>query len=124
VESKLPAKMKILVVDDEQLVRWFLDRALRKSGHEVMTASSVSEAFQKLEAEKFDMLFLDLRMPEGNGTELLGKLEKLSRKPKVIICSAFITSELEEEFRNKGICTLKKPFKLDELNSAMKQCLN
>jgi DNA-binding NtrC family response regulator len=116
--------MKILVVDDEQLVRWFLDRALRKSGHEVMTASSVSEAFQKLEAEKFDMLFLDLRMPEGNGTELLGKLEKLSRKPKVIICSAFITSELEEEFRNKGICTLKKPFKLDELNSAMKQCLN
>ena len=116
--------MKILVVDDEQLVRWFLDRALRKSGHEVMTASSVSEAFKKLEAEKFDMLFLDLRMPEGNGTELLEKLEKLSRKPKVIICSAFITSELEEEFRDKGICTLKKPFKLDELNSAMKQCLS
>ena len=115
--------MKILVVDDEQLVRWFLDRALRKSGHEVTTASSVSEAFKKLQTGKFDMLFLDLRMPEGNGTELLGKLEKLSRKPKVIVCSAFITSELEDEFRSKGICTLKKPFKLDELNSAMKQCL-
>jgi two-component system NtrC family response regulator len=79
VENKVPAKMKILVVDDEQLVRWFLDRALRKSGHEVTTVASVSEAFKKLEAEKFDMLFLDLRMPEGSGTELLEKLEKLRR---------------------------------------------
>ncbi|MDH4231582.1 MAG: response regulator, partial [Nitrospirota bacterium] len=70
-------KMKILVVDDEQLVRWFLDRALKKSGHEVTTASNVSDAFKKLEAEKFDMLFLDLRMPEGSGTDLLSKLDKL-----------------------------------------------
>jgi DNA-binding NtrC family response regulator len=116
--------MKILVVDDEQLVRWFLDRALRKSGHEVITASGILDAFNKLQSEDFQVLFLDLRMPEGNGTELLGKLEKLNRKPKVIICSAFITSELEEEFKNKGICTLKKPFKLEELNSTLKRCLS
>ncbi|RPI36117.1 MAG: response regulator [Nitrospiraceae bacterium] len=116
--------MKILVVDDEQLVRWFLDRALRKSGHEVITASGILDAFNKLQSEDFQVLFLDLRMPEGNGTELLGKLEQLNRKPKVIVCSAFITSELEEEFKNKGICTLKKPFKLEELNSTLKRCLS
>ena len=113
-----------MVVDDEQLVRWFLNRALRKGGHDVITASNISEAFEKLGKEKVDMLFLDLRMPEGYGTELIEKMGQLNQKPKVVVCSAFITPELEEEFRDKGICILKKPFKLDELDSTMQQCLN
>ena len=116
--------MKILVVDDEQLVRWFLDRAFRKSGHEVITASNISEAYGKLDREKVDILFLDLRMPDGNGRELIDKIAGLTLKPKVIVCSAFITPEQEEEFRNKGICILKKPFTLDELNRVVQQCIS
>jgi DNA-binding NtrC family response regulator len=116
--------MKILVVDDEQLVRWFLDRALKKSGHEVITASNISEAYEKLNREKVDILFMDLRMPDGNGSELVDKIDSLTLKPKVVVCSAFITPELEEEFRNKGICILKKPFTLDELNKVVQQCIN
>jgi DNA-binding NtrC family response regulator len=116
--------MKILVVDDEQLVRWFLDRALKKSGHEVITASNISEAYEKLNREKVDILFMDLRMPDGNGSELVAKIDSLNLKPKVVVCSAFITPELEEEFRNKEICILKKPFTLDELNKVVQQCIN
>lgn len=115
--------MKVLVVDDEQLVRWFLDRALRKSGHEVLTASNISDAAKKLDSEKIDMLFIDLRMPEGNGTELIQKVHSLAQKPKIIVCSAYITVEHEAEFRDKGICILKKPFKLDELNATLKKCM-
>lgn len=115
--------MKILVVDDEQLVRWFLDRALRKSGHEVITASNISDASAKLDSEKIDILFLDLRMPEGNGAELIKELSNKAHKPKIVVCSAFITSELEEEFREKGINVLKKPFKINELNNTVKKCL-
>jgi len=116
--------MKILVVDDEQLVRWFLDRALKKGGHQVVTASNIQEATGKLQSERFDLLFVDLRMPEGSGTELIRGLNTLAHKPRVIVCSAFITSELEEEFRNNGICMLRKPFKLDELNQALETCLS
>jgi len=116
--------MKILVVDDEQLVRWFLDRALKKSGHEVITASNISEAYEKLNGEKIDILFVDLRMPGGNGRELLEEIANLTLKPKVVVCSAFITSEQEEEFRNNGMCILKKPFRLDELNRVVQQCIN
>ncbi|MEW6108870.1 MAG: response regulator [Nitrospirota bacterium] len=115
--------MKILVVDDEQLVRWFLDRALRKSGHEVITASNVSEAAVKLDSEDIDILFIDLRMPEGNGTEVIRKASSNPKRPRIIVCSAFVTSDLEEEFRSKGICVLKKPFKLDELNNTLKKCI-
>ena len=116
--------MKILVVDDEQLVRWFLDRALKKKGYEVITASNISEAYEKLNREKVDILFADLRMPDGNGRELIENIADLNLKLKVVVCSAFITSELEEEFRNKGICILKKPFTLDELNRVVQQCIN
>ena len=116
--------MKILVVDDEQLVRWFLDRALKKNGHDVITASNVSEAYEKLDREKVDILFMDLRMPDGNGRELIEKIANLTSKPRVVVCSAFITPELEEEFRNRGICILKKPFTLDELNRVVQQCID
>jgi len=115
--------MNVLVVDDEQLVRWFLDRALKKSGHDVITASSIAEAAEKLRTGKIDLLFVDLRMPEGGGVELIRQLEIAQQRPKIIVCSAYITSELEDEFRSKGIWTLRKPFKLDELNDTLKKCL-
>ena len=115
--------MKILVVDDEQIVRWFLDSALRKRGHEVITASNISEASEKLDSEKIDILFIDLRMPEGNGAELIKTLHDKADKPKIVVCSAFITPEFEEEFREQGISVLKKPFKIDELNKTIKKFL-
>jgi len=115
--------MRILIVDDEQLVRWFMDRALRKSGHEVVTAANILEAGARLDAGDIDLLFIDLRMPEGNGTELIKKVVNSPNQPKIIVCSAFITPELEDEFRSSGICILKKPFKLEELNNALRSCI-
>jgi DNA-binding NtrC family response regulator len=115
--------MKILIVDDEQLVRWFLDRALKKSGHQVIVASNITEAFSKLTSEDIDIMFLDLKMPEGYGTDLIEKMGDMPRQPKIVVCSAFITSDLEEKFRSKGIHMLKKPFKLEELNRILDICL-
>ncbi len=115
--------MKILVVDDEQLVRWFLDRALRKNGHEVVTAENIEDASVKLSSEIIEVLLIDLRMRGENGRELIGKVDIRGKKPKVIVCSAFITAELQEELRQKGVCILRKPFRLDELNDAVQICL-
>jgi DNA-binding NtrC family response regulator len=115
--------MKILVVDDEQLVRWFLDRALKKGGHEVITAAGIGEALGLLRSDRFDLLFVDLRMPAGSGTELIRQLHALPYRLQVIVCSAYITAELEDEFTQNGICILRKPFKLDELNQALDNCL-
>ncbi len=115
--------MKILVVDDEQLVRWFLDRMLRRSGHEVITAENVQDALAKLSSEKVDVLLTDLRMPGESGAKLIGKADQRGKNPKVIVCSAFVTAELEEELMQKGLCILKKPIMLDELNEAIQICL-
>ncbi len=107
--------MKILIVDDEQLVRWFMERALIKKGFEVKSASSVQSALEILEKEDFDIVFTDLKMPEENGAILVDKLREMPHRPAIVVCSAYITSETDQQFRKMEVHTLKKPFKLKEL---------
>ncbi len=114
--------MKILVADDEQFLRWFLERSFKKNGHEVITAGNVKDACAILSSESIDVLFIDIRMPGEDGTELIGKGDVRGKKPRVIVCSAFITADREEELRQEGVCIIKKPFMLDELNDAVEIC--
>ena len=112
--------MKVLIVDDEQLVRWFLERALKKWKFEVVSASNGEDAVKYLESEPFDLVFTDLKMPVANGSVVIQKLSEMPDAPKLVVCSAYITQEMDEEFRGKGFLTLKKPFKLDELENTLK----
>ena len=115
--------MKILIVDDEQLVRWFLERALKKWGHDVISVSNIHEALARMRKDNFDVMFTDLRMPEGNGADLLESMSQIPEEiPKVVVCSAFITIEMASEFKQRGFLTLKKPFKLAELETVIAHC--
>lgn len=115
--------MRILVVDDEHLVRWFLERALKKWGHEVVTASSSHDAIRHFKTGSFDVMFTDLRMPEENGADLIDKVrEAVDSRMKIVVCSAFITKEMAQDFKSKGILTIKKPFKLSELEETLERC--
>jgi two-component system nitrogen regulation response regulator GlnG len=115
--------MKVLVVDDEQLVRWFLERALKKWGYDVVSVSSPKDALSQMDKTSFDILITDLRMPEGNGTELLEDVRQMTNPPQnIVVCSAFITAEMSKEFKKQGVHTLKKPFKLAELEKTLDLC--
>ncbi|MDA8091871.1 MAG: response regulator [Nitrospiraceae bacterium] len=112
--------MKILIVDDEQLVRWFLERALTRRGHDIVSVSNGLEAVEALTASDFDLMFTDLRMPEENGTTLIEKVSEITnardkKPPRIVVCSAYVTSEMVENYQNDGIKVLRKPFKLEEL---------
>lgn len=115
--------MKVLIIDDEQLVRWFLERALKRWNFEVLSVSNVQDAMKHLESTHFDMVFTDLKMPAGNGALVIEKVDKMTNPPKLVVCSAYITPDMEETFRENGITTLKKPFKLDELERTLKKIL-
>lgn len=115
--------MKVLVVDDEQLVRWFLERALKKWGYEVVSVSNPRDALSQMEKNSFDILITDLRMPEGNGAELLNDVRQMPSPPQnIVVCSAFITAEMAKNYNGQGIHTLKKPFKLAELEKTLGRC--
>ena len=68
-------KTKILVVDDEHLIRWSLEQNLKKQGYEVLTASNGEEALKLVHEEQPELILLDIQMPGINGLEVLEKVK-------------------------------------------------
>jgi two-component system, response regulator PdtaR len=80
--------MKILIIDDEPLVRKSLSRACANKGHQVIEASDGLEGLKKWTTEKPDMVFLDVLMPGLSGPQLLKEIGS-QRSGKVILMSAY-----------------------------------
>ncbi|MDD5286486.1 MAG: response regulator [Desulfuromonadaceae bacterium] len=80
---------KILVVDDEANIRVLYADELADEGYEVVTAASIAEATEKLQAGAFDLAVLDIKLRNENGIDLLQKLVKERHEMPVILCSAF-----------------------------------
>jgi CheY-like chemotaxis protein len=108
----------ILVVDDDELVRVALNELLRPEGYEVHLASGGAEALEKLDQNGYDLLMLDIIMPEMDGFELCRKIrERGDYKDTPIV---FLTAKSREEDREKGIeaganLFLSKPISPDRL---------
>src|SRR5512147_29681 len=64
----------ILVVDDERLIRWSLEQQLQREGYTVHSVESGAEAMQRVQADPPDLILLDVRLPDTDGVELLGRL--------------------------------------------------
>ncbi len=75
----------VLVIDDDELVSEMLCLMVEDMGHEASFALTIEEGFRKASSEVFDVIFLDIRMPDGNGLDLLPKIHDLPSQPEVII---------------------------------------
>ncbi|MBI5485579.1 MAG: response regulator [Deltaproteobacteria bacterium] len=80
---------RLLVVDDEANIRLLYTDALAEEGYEVVTAATIAEATEKLQAGAFDLAVLDIKLKNESGIELLQKLVKERHEMPVILCSAF-----------------------------------
>ncbi|MEK6566799.1 MAG: response regulator, partial [Bacteroidota bacterium] len=80
---------RILVVDDEQIIRESLAFVLKKEGYQVAEASNGMEAWRKHEQQPFDIVITDIEMPQMRGMELLGQISKKTPQTFVIIVTAF-----------------------------------
>ncbi len=80
---------KILVVDDEESIRFLYQEELEEEGFEVEVAVNGEEALQKLPRFKPDLITLDIKMPGMNGIETLKKIRETERQTPIIMCSAY-----------------------------------
>ena len=80
---------KILVVDDEESIRFLYQEELEEDGFKVEVAVNGEEALQKLSRFKPDLITLDIKMPGMNGIETLKKIRETERKIPIIMCSAY-----------------------------------
>lgn len=115
---------RILIVDDEILIQWFIEKAVTNWGYHAETVGSVSEALQFLETKDYDVLITDIIMPGANGYDLINKVRGSDRNIGVIACSAFFSSDLIREFKENGVATLKKPFRQKDLKDILEQVIH
>jgi two-component system response regulator HydG len=114
--------MNILIVDDEKIVRESLFHWFTKLGHAVEKASSGFEALERLEKIPFDLLFVDMKMPEMNGLELLEKVKTEYPETTVIIITAYGSIESAVKAMKLGASDyLLKPFKPEYLSLVMEK---
>ena len=109
-------KSRILVVDDEESIREFLEIMLKKEGYEVTTAEDGAKAKDILTKKSFDMVISDLQMPNMTGIELLRHVKESYPDLVFMMITAFGTTETAVEAMKLGAYDyLTKPFKIDEV---------
>jgi two-component system NtrC family response regulator len=80
---------RILIIDDDELICQSLSLAARQKGFEASSSNTLGEGLKKATTEPFDVVFLDVNMPDGNGLDFLSKLPKLSSSPEIIIITGY-----------------------------------
>ena len=114
----------ILVVDDEVMLREILVEALADVGAQVDQAEDGTVALGKIRAKPYDAVISDIRMPGGNGLELMTRInQQITPRPKLFLCSGF-TDVTAEAARDLGIIRIfSKPFAVDEIVEALSDAL-
>jgi two-component system response regulator PilR (NtrC family) len=107
---------KILVVDDEQIIRESLSYVLSKEDYHVDEAENGILAYERLLEDSYDLVITDLEMPEMNGTELLDKIRSLSIQTSTIVVTAYGSLETAISALRSGASDyILKPVEFDEL---------
>ncbi len=117
-------RIAVLVVDDEEQVRTFLVELLGSSGYQVRCASSGAQALEMLAEDSFDVVLMDVMMPELSGLEVLRRYRASGGGVPVIVLSALSGAEDAMRAMKLGASDyLSKPFSNDELEDAMARAL-
>jgi two-component system nitrogen regulation response regulator GlnG len=106
----------ILIADDEDSLRWVLEKGLRQAGYEVTSVKDGAAAVRAVEAGPFDLVFLDVRMPGLDGLAALARMREVRADACVVVMTAHGTMETAIQAMQRGAYDyLTKPFDLDEV---------
>jgi two-component system response regulator PilR (NtrC family) len=115
---------RILIVDDEQSMREMLAILLKKEGLDVRSAGSRSEAAETLRRGPVDLVLTDVKLPDGDGLEILRHVKSGSPETAVVVMTAYGTSEMAVAARKLGAeAYILKPFDVDELRIVVRDAL-
>lgn len=117
---------KILIADDELLIRWSLSQALAREGYEVVAVEDGKKAIEALKTGSFDFIIIDLIMPELDGWEVLEFVRQTTPPIRVIMITAHGREDTEKIAKERGAWAyVEKPFIIDKIKDLLKMvCRN
>jgi CheY-like chemotaxis protein len=113
------ALKKVLVVDDEEIVRVSCLRTLAPQGYEVEAVRDGFEALKLLRDKPFDVIITDFKMPDMDGIEFIDMLRRTAPGARILLVTGYATDDVREQAEAMGASYLAKPFKPDELCEAI-----
>jgi CheY-like chemotaxis protein len=119
-------KKRILIVDDEKKVAFFLQESLEDLGdnYEIVSAETAEAALQQIESQPFDLIITDLRMPDINGLELMQRVRVISPETRMILITAYGSDEVEAEARRlQAYSYFTKPFHIEDFMETVQEAL-
>lgn len=117
-------KKNILLVEDETILREMLDESLTGKGYEVTAVGSVASALNKLDANDFDAIVTDIKLPEVTGIEFLHSLQEKTPETPVIIMTGYPSMGIAmEALKNGASDFLPKPFRAEVLDSSIQKAI-
>lgn len=115
----------VLIVDDTKNIRTLLTTCLEINGYNTLTAKNGEEALEFFKAKTIDLVFLDIKMPELSGTEVLRRIRNMGITIPVVIMTAFATVKNAVECTKLGaVAYLQKPFTADKVSSLLTELEN
>ena len=117
-------KANILIIDDEESIRFSFKRFLAYDGHNVITAKSYFEAMARMDETQFDLILADIVLKDGWGIEILQEVVRRNLKTRVIIITAYPSAEtLKSSLSMQAINYLTKPIRQDRLMDCVRNAL-
>jgi DNA-binding NtrC family response regulator len=117
-------KRKILIVEDEAVVRESVRDWLVEDGYDVDVAENGEEALKKIKKEEFGVIVLDLKLPGIDGLQVFEQAKELKPETKGVIITAYPSKETKERAKRLGLMDyLAKPFKVEDLEKLITQAL-
>jgi len=116
---------KIIVLEDDLIVRKNLEQQLRQRRYDVAATGTIAGAQELMAKDTFDLIFVDVRLPDGEGTDLLRELQMRPEKPLVVMVTGFGSVESAVEcMRNGAFDYMLKPYSNDQLEVTLKKAEN
>ena len=115
---------KILIIDDDKMICKTLVRNIQRMGHEGTSVLTLEDGLEAVLSDAFDVVFLDVRLPDGNGLDALPMMQKADSSPEIII----ITGEGDPDGAQLAIETgawayIQKPFNMENLGLQLSRAL-
>ncbi len=116
---------KIIVLEDDLIVRKNLEQLLRTRRYDVASTGTIAGAHELMAKDTFDLIFVDVRLPDGEGTDLLRELQSRPERPLIVMVTGFGSVESAVEcMRNGAFDYMLKPFSNDQLEVTLKKADN
>jgi two-component system response regulator VicR len=114
--------MKLLIVEDDALIRKTVELKFKKEGYEVICCADGREGLQKIESELPDIVLTDIMLPYYSGLEIIKTVKAINKKTPVVVFSTMGQESMVEDAYKLGADEfVKKPFSLSELSIRIKR---